>query len=96
MKNPFFAKSTHIRSKHHPEIDLSVVWNPVSVTNYVDDWLGYASNFDELLRNFGEFLAVCLEHNITLNNTSKTKFGFPQAQFFGFKVDMHEGYSLSR
>jgi hypothetical protein len=57
------------------------------VSNYVDDWLGYASNFDELLRKFGEFLAVCLEHNITLN-TSKTKFGFPQAQFFGFKVDV--------
>jgi transposase InsO family protein len=56
------------------------------VSNYVDDWLGYSNDFKELLRNFEEFLAVCLEHNITLN-TSKTKFGFPSAQFFGFKVD---------
>jgi hypothetical protein len=57
------------------------------VSNYVDDWLGYANDFDELLRNFTDFLAVCLEYNITLN-TSKTKFGFPSAQFFGFKVDI--------
>ncbi len=55
------------------------------VSNYVDDWLGYANEFDELLRNFKDFLAVCLEYSITL--TSKTKFGFPQAQFFGFKVN---------
>ncbi len=51
------------------------------VSNYVDDWLGYADDFATLLHNFDMFLAVCLEHNITLN-TSKTKFGFPQAQFF--------------
>jgi hypothetical protein len=57
------------------------------VSNYVDDWLGYANVFDELLRNFTDFLAVCLEYNITLN-TSKTKFGFSSAQFFGFKVDI--------
>jgi hypothetical protein len=36
------------------------------VSNYVDDWLGYANDFDELLRNFTDFLAVCLEYNITL------------------------------
>ena len=57
------------------------------VSNYVDDWLGYANTFEELLTNFSAFLSVCLEHNITLN-TSKTKFGFPSAQFFGFKVDV--------
>ncbi len=49
--------------------------------------MGYANDFEELLRNFTDFLAVCLEYNITLN-TSKTKFGFPSAQFFGFKVDV--------
>ncbi len=49
--------------------------------------MGYANDFDELLRNFTDFLAVCLEYNITLN-TSKTKFGFFSAQFFGFKVDI--------
>jgi hypothetical protein len=56
------------------------------VSNYVDDWLGFADEFSELLANFESFLAVCLEFNITLN-TSKTRFGFPQAQFFGFQVD---------
>ncbi len=56
------------------------------VSNYVDDWLGFADDFDELFVNFESFLAVCLEFNITLN-TSKTRFGFPQAQFFGFQVD---------
>jgi hypothetical protein len=55
-------------------------------SNYVDDWLGFADDFDELLTSFESFLAVCLEFNITLN-TSKTRFGFPQAQFFGFIVD---------
>jgi hypothetical protein len=57
------------------------------VSNYVDDWLGYTHEFEELSANFTEFLAVCLEYNINLN-TSKTRFGFPQAQFFGFKVDV--------
>jgi hypothetical protein len=56
------------------------------VSNYVDDWLGFADDFDELFANFESFLAVCLEFNITLN-TSKTRFGFSQAQFFGFQVD---------
>jgi hypothetical protein len=56
------------------------------VSNYVDDWLGFANNFEELFASFKAFLAVCLEYNITLN-TSKTKFGFPKAQFFGFTVD---------
>jgi hypothetical protein len=51
------------------------------VSNYVDDWLGYSDDFDQLLVNFAAFLAVCLEFNITLN-MSKTRFGFPQAQFF--------------
>jgi hypothetical protein len=55
------------------------------VSNYVDDWLGYSDDFEQLLVNFSSFLAVCLEFNITLN-TSKTRFGFPQAQFFGFVV----------
>ena len=33
------------------------------VSNYVDDWLGYANTFDELLTNFTAFLSVCLEHS---------------------------------
>ncbi len=53
------------------------------ISNYVDDWLGYADDFDELLRNFEEFLKVCLEYNITLN-AAKTRFGFASTQFFGF------------
>ncbi len=56
------------------------------VSNYVDDWLGFANDFEELFPSFKAFLTVCLEYNITLN-TSKTKFGFPTAQFFGFTVD---------
>jgi hypothetical protein len=52
----------------------------------VDDWLGYSNDFEELLRNFEEFLKVCLEYNITLN-ASKTRFGFSSAQFFGFIAD---------
>jgi hypothetical protein len=56
------------------------------VSNYVDDWLGYANNFETLFENFKSFLGVCLEYNITLN-TTKTRFGFPKAQFFGFSVD---------
>ncbi len=53
----------------------------------MDDWLGYAIEFETLFENFKAFLGVCLEFNITLN-TTKTRFGFPQAQFFGFTVDV--------
>jgi hypothetical protein len=64
-----------------------------NISNYVDDWLGYANTIDELLKNFIEFLRVCLESNITLN-TNKTLFGFPSAEFFGFTADK-EGTHLS-
>ena len=64
-----------------------------NVSNYVDDWLGYANTIDELMKNFIEFLRVCLESNITLN-TNKTLFGFPSAEFFGFTADK-EGTHLS-
>jgi hypothetical protein len=50
------------------------------VSNYVDDWLGYADDFETLFENFKAFLGVCLEFNITLNAT-KTRFGFPQLNF---------------
>ncbi len=63
------------------------------VSNYVDDWLGYANDFETLFANFKAFLGVCLEYNITLN-TTKTKFGFGKAQFFGFSVDA-EGTRLA-
>ncbi len=48
------------------------------ISNYVDDWLGYSNDFEELLQNFEEFLKVCLGYNITLN-AGKTRFGFPTA-----------------
>ncbi len=56
------------------------------VSNYVDGWLGYADDYETLFENFKALLGVCLEFNITLN-TTKTRFGYPRAQFFGFTVD---------
>jgi hypothetical protein len=48
------------------------------VSNYVDDWLGYANDFETLFANLKAFLGVCLEYNITLN-TTKNRFGFPKS-----------------
>ena len=59
-----------------------------NIANYVDDWLGYANDINDLVKNFAKFLAVCRENNITLN-VHKTRIGFTQAQFFGFSVDRH-------
>jgi hypothetical protein len=55
------------------------------VSNYVDDWLGYENDLVKLVDNFEHFLDVCLLNKITLN-TSKTRFGYPTANFFGFEV----------
>ncbi len=52
----------------------------------MDDWLGFSNDFEELLQNFEQFPQVCLKYNITLN-ASKTKFGCPSAQFFGYIAD---------
>ena len=59
-----------------------------NIANYVDDWLGYDNDINDLVKNFAKFLAVCRENNITLN-VHKTRTGFTQAQFFGFSVDRH-------
>jgi hypothetical protein len=58
----------------------------IQLFNYVDDWLGHSNDIEELLVNFDEFLAVCIENDIALN-AHKTRFGYHEANFFGFTVD---------
>jgi hypothetical protein len=53
--------------------------------NYVDDWVGYADTLEQLFQDFFVFLGVCRKYQITLG--PKTKFGFREAQFFGFRID---------
>jgi hypothetical protein len=61
--------------------------------NYVDDWIGYFNDLNQLLEDFTLFLEVCSKYSITLG-ISKTKFGYPEAQFFGFRVN-REGSHLA-
>jgi hypothetical protein len=61
--------------------------------NYVDDWIGYSNSLDQLCTDFEVFLNVCLKYNITLG-PHKTRFGYPEAQFFGFRVNA-EGSHLA-
>jgi hypothetical protein len=61
--------------------------------NYVDDWIGWADSEKQLFEDFEDFLRVCDKYDITLG-TAKTKFGYPSAQFFGFRVDI-EGSHLA-
>jgi hypothetical protein len=61
--------------------------------NYVDDWIGYANSISQLCEDFEVFLRVCLKYNITLG-PHKTRFGYPEAQFFGFRVNS-EGSHLA-
>ena len=61
--------------------------------NYVDDWVGYANSLTQLFDDFKVFLKVCVKYNITLG-PHKTRFGFPEAQFFGFRVNA-EGSHLA-
>jgi hypothetical protein len=61
--------------------------------NYVDDWIGYSNNLDQLIDNFACFLQVCEKYAITLG-TGKTRFGYSEAQFFGFRVNQ-EGSHLA-
>jgi hypothetical protein len=61
--------------------------------NYVDDWIGYADELDQLIEDFECFLKVCEKYCITLG-TAKTRFGYSEAQFFGFRVNK-EGSHLA-
>jgi hypothetical protein len=54
--------------------------------NYVDDWIGYSNDSNQLYDDFAVFLRVCRKYRITLG-PPKTKFGFKVAQYFGFQVD---------
>jgi hypothetical protein len=56
-----------------------------NLSNYVDDWLGYADTIEALIDDLVKFLTVCRQANITLN-VHKTKIGFRIATFFGFDV----------
>jgi hypothetical protein len=61
--------------------------------NYVDDWIGCGDSIDFLLADFANFLEVCEKYQITLG-ISKTRFGYGEAQFFGFRVN-REGSHLA-
>jgi hypothetical protein len=61
--------------------------------NYVDDWIGYSDNLEQLFDDFAVFLRVCRKFQITLG-PPKTRFGFKSAQFFGFRID-REGSHLA-
>jgi transposase InsO family protein len=61
--------------------------------NYVDDWIGYSDELDQLIEDFECFLKVCEKYVITLG-TAKTRFGYSEAQFFGFRVNK-EGSHLA-
>jgi hypothetical protein len=61
--------------------------------NYVDDWIGYSNDLDQLIEDFTLFLEFCLKYSITLG-ISKMKFGYSEAQFFGFRVN-REGSHLA-
>ena len=61
--------------------------------NYVDDWIGYSNSLVQLCDDFEQFLKVCEKYNITLG-PHKTRFGFKEAQFFGFRVNA-EGSHLA-
>jgi hypothetical protein len=61
--------------------------------NYVDDWVGYANTIEQLFDDFALFLRVCRKYAITLG-PQKTRFGFREAQFFGFRINI-EGSHLA-
>ncbi len=60
--------------------------NPGRHGNYVDDWIGYSNDLEQLFADFAVFLGVCAKYSITLG-PPKTGFGYPEAQFFGFRVN---------
>ena len=57
-----------------------------NLSNYVDDFLSYSNDLDELIDNLEKFLAVCVLKDITLN-THKTRIGYNEATFYGFTVN---------
>jgi hypothetical protein len=59
--------------------------------NYVDDWIGYSNSLAQLYGDFEQFLKVCEKYNITLG-PHKTRFGYKEAQFFGFRVNAEGSY----
>jgi hypothetical protein len=60
--------------------------NPGRHGNYVDDWIGYSNSLEQLTADFEVFLRVCRKYSITLG-PPKTRFGYKEAQFFGFRVN---------
>jgi hypothetical protein len=58
-----------------------------NVSNYVDDWLGYANSYEQLCGSWEQLLQVCETSNITLN-TTKTRIGYEAADFFGFTASL--------
>ena len=54
--------------------------------NYVDDWIGYSDDLDQLIDDFRRLLEGCEKYCITLG-ISKTRIGYAEAQFFGFRVN---------
>jgi hypothetical protein len=61
--------------------------------NYVDDWIGYSNDLDQLIDDFDCFLQVCEKYAITLG-IGKTRFGYSEAECFGFRVNK-EGSHLA-
>ncbi len=59
----------------------------------MDDWIGYGDCIDQLIDDFACFLRVCEKYCITLG-IAKTRFGYKEAQFFGFRVNK-EGSHLA-
>ncbi len=55
--------------------------------------MGYADTIEQLHDDFVVFLGVCRKYQITLG-PPKTRFGFKEAQFFGFRINK-EGSHLA-
>jgi hypothetical protein len=53
----------------------------------------YSNDLDQLIDDFDCFLRVCEKYAITLG-IGKTRLGYGEAQFFGFRVN-HEGSRLA-
>jgi hypothetical protein len=55
--------------------------------------VGYSNDLTQLFEDFALFLQVCRKYGITLG-PPKTRFGFTEAQFFGFRINK-EGSHLA-
>jgi hypothetical protein len=78
-QGPYRAAASELNKGHHG--------------NYVDDWVGYSNDLTQLFEDFALFLQVCRKYGITLG-PPKTRFGFTEAQFFGFRINK-EGSHLA-